>query len=186
MLVAAMPLFTVEPAWIPTSPVGAPFPASLDRNPDCGAVNPGGRCVLFGGDFGGRSSIPVSDCNRWGSNLEPSLVWPRSWRSASFPAEAHPPLRPFVVYPDEQVFRNGGKKKTLTFAAISDIVPTKRTAKPHSVAPELMKSLSHQCWGQCVASARLSHARATLSSCRITWAERPAASAISSAVIPPK
>jgi hypothetical protein len=37
-------------------------------------------------------------------------------------AEAYPPLRPLVVYPHDQVGATGGKKNSLIFAALSDML----------------------------------------------------------------
>jgi hypothetical protein len=49
--------------------------------------------------------IPVNELDCWGPVLRrtPAWSWPRSRRSACFPAEAYPPLRSFVMYPREQV-----------------------------------------------------------------------------------
>jgi hypothetical protein len=52
----------------------------------------------------------------------PSLVLARSRRSACFPAEAYPPLRSPVVYPQSAVLCNGSRKKGLIIAALSDMV----------------------------------------------------------------
>jgi hypothetical protein len=57
-----------------------------------------------------------------GLKVSPSLVWPRSRRSGCFPASPYPPLRPLVVYSQMTEEFNGGTKKSLIVAALSDMV----------------------------------------------------------------
>src|ERR1700686_5409073 len=50
-------------------------------------------------------------------------TWPRSRRSACFPAEAYPPLRPLKVYPQQECNVTVERKKSLNVAALSDMAP---------------------------------------------------------------
>ena len=52
-------------------------------------------------------------------NRTPAWSWPRSRRSACFPAEAYPPLRPLVVYPQQQFCATVERKKSLIISALS-------------------------------------------------------------------
>ena len=54
-------------------------------------------------------------------NRTPAWSWPRSRRSACFPAEAYPPLRPLVVYPQQQSCATVERKKSLIISALSDM-----------------------------------------------------------------
>jgi hypothetical protein len=78
--------------------------------------------------FAALMPIPVHLVRRWGSALHrtPAWSWPRSRRSACFPAEAYPPLRSLVVYPQRQSCATGERKRPLTIAALSDMADNAR------------------------------------------------------------
>ena len=68
--------------------------------------------------------IPVKSNSTLGlsSHRTPAWSWPRSRRSACFPAVAYPPPRPLVVYPQRRVCATMERKKSLIISALSDMI----------------------------------------------------------------